>query len=80
MVTTSGSGLDPHITLKNARYQLDRVASAWAKNTKQDPARIRREIERLLLERAQAPLGGAAGEKLVNVLELNLELRARYGP
>jgi K+-transporting ATPase c subunit len=36
MVTTSGSGLDPHITLQN-------------------------------------------GEKMVNVLEVNLELRTRYG-
>jgi len=80
MVTTSGSGLDPHITLANARYQLDRVAAKWAENTKRDPARIRREVEQILVERAWAPLGGAVGEKLINVLEVNLALRARYGP
>ena len=34
MVMTSGSGLDPDITLKNAVWQLDnRVAAAWAKKT-----------------------------------------------
>ena len=27
MVTTSGAGLDPHITLQNAEYQLDRVSA-----------------------------------------------------
>ena len=41
MVTTSGSGLDPHITLENAEYQLDRVASKWAADTKRDPAEVR---------------------------------------
>jgi len=79
MVTTSGSGLDPHITLENARYQLDRVASTWARTTGRDPARIRQEIGWILEARAWAPLGGLVGEKLVNVLEVNLELRARYG-
>ena len=79
MVTTSGSGLDPHITLINAEYQLDRVASKWAADTKQDPAKVRQQIEAILQEKAFAPLGGLAGEKMINVLEVNLELRQRFG-
>ncbi len=79
MVTASGSGLDPHITLQNAEYQLDRVASKWAQNTKRDPARVRAEVESLVRSAARAPLGGLVGEALINVLEVNLELRARYG-
>ena len=79
MVTTSGSGLDPHITIENAEFQLDRVAAKWAADTKSDPAKTRNEIEQILQVNASAPLGGLAGEKMVNVLEVNLELRKRYG-
>ena len=46
LVTTSGSGLDPHISLQDAEYQLDRVASKWAADLKRDPAEVRREIDR----------------------------------
>jgi len=79
LVTTSASGLDPHITLLNAQYQLDRVAAKWAANLKKDPAQVRREIEQIVLQSAAAPLNGLAGEKFVNVLELNLALCKLYG-
>lgn len=79
MVMTSGSGLDPNITLDNAKYQLDRVASQWAKDIGRDPAQVHHEIEALLEERAEAPFRGLVGTKLINVLEVNLELRKRYG-
>lgn len=75
LVMTSGSGLDPHITLKNAYYQLDRVTDAWAKKTKKRPLEIRTAIENLLKQQASAPFGGLAGVPLVNVLEVNLALR-----
>jgi potassium-transporting ATPase KdpC subunit len=79
MVTTSGSGLDPNITLQNAEYQLDRVSSAWAKDTKRDQAQVRSEIEQILQTDVTAPFYGLVGEKLVNVLEVNLELRKHFG-
>jgi potassium-transporting ATPase KdpC subunit len=78
LVMASGSGLDPNITLKGAQYQLDRVAGAWAEKTKKDPAQVGKEIAALLEERAEAPLGGLVGVKLINVLEVNMALRDRY--
>jgi K+-transporting ATPase ATPase C chain len=77
LVMASGSGLDPHITLAGARYQLDRVADAWAEKTGRNKAELRREIEKLLEEKAEAPLNGLAGVPLVNVLEVNLALKGR---
>jgi len=79
MVTASASGLDPHITLQNAEFQLDRVASKWAADTKREPAAVKQEIRQILLNNASAPFGGLVGEKMVNVLEVNLKLRTLYG-
>ncbi|MGA3172730.1 MAG: potassium-transporting ATPase subunit C [Chthoniobacteraceae bacterium] len=79
MVTSSGSGLDPHITLQNAEFQADGVAAKWAADTKRDPKTVRGEIETLLQDNAAAPFGGLAGEKMVNVLQINLALRKQYG-
>ena len=78
-VTASASGLDPHITLQNAEFQLDRVASKWAANLKREPAAVGAEIEKILQKNASVPLGGLAGEKFVNVLAVNLELCRQYG-
>jgi K+-transporting ATPase ATPase C chain len=77
LVMASGSGLDPHITLANARYQLDRVADAWATKTKLDREQVRRSIDKLLEEKAESPLGGLFGVPLINVLEVNLALEGR---
>ena len=79
LVTASASGLDPHITLQNAEFQLDRVSSKWAADLKRDPLAVRKEIEQIVLKNASAPFGGLAGEKFINVLEVNLELRKLYG-
>jgi potassium-transporting ATPase KdpC subunit len=79
LVMASGSGLDPDITLENAEFQLERVAAKWAGDTKRDAAEIRKEIYQILQANASAAFGGLAGEKFVNVLEVNLELCKRYG-
>ena len=77
LVMASGSGLDPHITLKNAHYQLDRVAAAWAGKAKIDPQRATQIIREVLEEKKHAPLSGAVGVDLVNVLEVNLAIAER---
>jgi K+-transporting ATPase ATPase C chain len=78
-VTASGSGLDPDITLSNALWQLDRVAAAWAKKKNSDETKLHGEIGQLLREKSHAPLGSLVGVPLVNVLEINLTLRNRFG-
>ena len=79
LVTASASGLDPDISMENALFQLDRVAAKWADDLKRDPAAVRQEIEQILQKNASAPFNGLAGEKFINVLEVNLELCKRYG-
>jgi K+-transporting ATPase ATPase C chain len=79
MVTASGSGLDPHITLRNALsvYQFDRVA---ARRTRpgDDGAKVRDGIADLVRKHSFTPLSGLIGEPLVNVLELNIELDQKF--
>jgi potassium-transporting ATPase KdpC subunit len=78
-LTTSGSGLDPNITLENAEFQLPRVAAKWAQDLHRDPAQVKGEIQAMLDAHAFSPGGGLFGEPIVSVLELNLDLRNRYG-
>jgi K+-transporting ATPase ATPase C chain len=66
MVTTSGSGLDPHITVANARAQAARVAAARGLTTQQ--------VVRLIDAHTAGRTFGFFGEPRVNVLELNLAL------
>jgi K+-transporting ATPase ATPase C chain len=77
MVMASGSGLDPHITLANAHYQLDRVADKWAEKTTTPKEHVVQEIRALLMEKKERPLGGLTGVELINVLEVNLALAGR---
>jgi potassium-transporting ATPase KdpC subunit len=78
-VTASASGLDPDITLDNAEFQLGRVADKWAQDLRRNPERVREEIQAMLQTRAFSPGGGLFGGPIVNVLQMNLALRSRYG-
>ena len=64
--TASGSGLDPHISPAYALAQVPVVAKA--RNL--PPARVLALVE----SQAQAPLFGLVGERVVDVLQLNLSL------
>ena len=72
MVTASGSGLDPDITVANARAQVPRVAQARG-----DEHRGRARAGRRRTRRDGS--FGFLGEPRVNVLELNLALDAAQG-
>jgi K+-transporting ATPase c subunit len=77
--SASGAGLDPDISLENAEFQLDRIAGKWAQDLERGPAQVRQEIESMLKAHAFSPDDGLFDEVIVNVLELNLDLRTRYG-
>ena len=67
-VTASGSGLDPHISLRNAELQAARVAQARKLSAD--------KVKSLMQEYTEGPDLGFLGEPGVNVLRLNLALDA----
>jgi K+-transporting ATPase ATPase C chain len=68
-VTASGSGLDPHISVRNAELQAARVAKARNLSVE--------KVKELITASSTKPALGIFGDAGVNVLTLNLELDAQ---
>lgn len=66
LVTSSASGLDPHISLASAYYQIPRIARL--RELPQDT------VETIVCKHTTDRLLGIIGEPVVNVLETNIEL------
>ena len=69
LVTASGSGLDPHVSIGAIEYQLERVARARGMKVE--------DLRKVVAGRIQDRQLGILGEPRVNVLELNLDLDGR---
>jgi potassium-transporting ATPase KdpC subunit len=73
MIYASGSGLDPHISVKAALLQLNRICMARHLNNES-----KKQLENLIPQYTQGRQLGFLGEERINVLKLNLELDKKF--
>ncbi len=66
LVTASGSGLDPHLSLKAVRIQVPRIARARQMNPQ--------TLFNLIGKLTEKPLLGVLGPEKINILKLNIAL------
>ncbi|MBL7998516.1 MAG: potassium-transporting ATPase subunit C [Candidatus Kapabacteria bacterium] len=66
LVTASGSGIDPNISVQSAKVQVRRIAKTRNINEQ--------IIHSIIEQQTQKPLLGLFGTEKVNVLNLNLQL------
>lgn len=66
LVTASGSGLDPHISVQAAQVQVKRIAQARGI--------AEANIQQLIISNTEKPLLGFFGAERINVLLLNIDL------
>lgn len=66
LLTTSGSGLDPHVSPAGAEYQVARIAAA--RGVSED------DVRAVIARHTEQPLLGFIGQPRVHVLEVNLDL------
>lgn len=71
-VTTSASGLDPHVSPEYARLQAPRIARARGVPVE--------EVRQVIEANVEAPLLGFIGQPRLNVLMTNRALDARFSP
>ncbi|MCB2286912.1 K(+)-transporting ATPase subunit C [Clostridium algidicarnis] len=71
LLTSSGSGLDPNISIKSARIQVDSISKSTGIS--------KDDLNEIIDKSVQGKSLGVFGEKRVNVLKLNLEVAEKLG-
>jgi K+-transporting ATPase ATPase C chain len=70
IISESASGLDPHITYQGAIGQIERISASTGIS--------KGKLINLITKKSKPRIFGIFGEKIVNVLELNIELNNTY--